>query len=511
TKEQMHLESLVRQLKVGDPVLFPDGELVSVTGYQETIWYANAASATPQTAPSAPAVPVPIPHSQIDFTVPSGTPDRSGLNGADKRKTVTLRYAWQPAGELIPTPATQFDDKSPDPSLGATALKVDQAVLVEDANGHGARAKITDTGLHLSAPFDKLMAPLRALPNLLPVTRGQTVEREILGSGDARLPGQEFVLQKSPLTYLPSDDSKLGTGYKSTLRVWVDEIEWHEVSSFYGQPRDAKVFVTREDEDNKTHVLTGDGGFGARLSTGVNNVVASYRYGSGVAVPGADALTVVVRPLPRLTAIRNPVPPGGGADPEPADRIRRLAPRSVLTFGRAVSADDYEVIAAAAPGVTRAQAAWVWDAVRQRTLVKVFVGDDAGAVDSARLALAGAGDPNRPVRVEAATPVDMALELTLVFDPDRTPDPVVKAVASALLAPDTGLFSAGKVRVGQSLFASAIHAACLKVPGVLAVHALKFATQQGATKTAPTGFRFDPGEGKFFRLTAERLEVHHVP
>jgi hypothetical protein len=32
--------------------------------------------------------------------------------------------------------------------------------------------------------------------------------------------------------------------------------------------------------------------------------------------------------------------------------VRTYAPRAVLTFGRAVSADDYEAIAAQAPGRT---------------------------------------------------------------------------------------------------------------------------------------------------------------
>jgi hypothetical protein len=70
---------------------------------------------------------------------------------------------------------------------------------------------------------------------------------------------------------------------------------------------------------------------------------------------------LLVRVLPGLKAIRNPVPVGGGADPDLPDRIRRHAPRSVLAFGRAISGDDYETVAAQAPGVARARAYWVWD------------------------------------------------------------------------------------------------------------------------------------------------------
>jgi hypothetical protein len=506
TDTQATFASLARQLQVGDPLLFQDGYLVLVSGYQEVVWYVNAKdSAHPGTPPDQPTVPVPIPITSVTFTAPSDTPGRSTFNDTTKRKTVAMRFGWQEVGELIAQAATQASASS-NLTVAAGALPTNKRVLVEDAAGRGAAATVKDGTVALDPSAPNLIPPLRVLPNVLAVSRGQTVEGEVLGSGDASLPGQEFVLQKAPLTYLSSADTSLGGSYQSTLRVWVDDIEWHEVPSFYGQSRDARVFVTREDEANKTHVLTGDGVYGARLPSGVNNVAASYRYGSGAAAPPAGALTVILRPLPGLVSLRNPVPAGGGDDPEPSSQVRRLAPRSVLAFGRAVSADDYETIAAQAPGVARAQASWVFDAARQRSLVKVFVGDDDSAVASAKLALSGAGDPNRPVLVELAQPVPVALTLTVVLDHDRDPDPVVEAVRTALLDADSGLFGTRAIRVGKSLFASAIHAACLAVPGVRAVHSLSF----GLADAALTGYRFDPGEGKFFQLADERLEVNHA-
>src|SRR5262249_25011677 len=158
--------------------------------------------------------------------------------------------------------------------------------------------------------------------------------------------------------------------YSSTVRVWVNQLEWSEVRSFYGQPPGAQAFLTREDDQGKTHVV-----FGTRLPTGVNNVVASYRYGSGAEVPAAGSLTVVLQPQPGLRAVRNPVPVAGGSDPDPARKVRQLAPRSVLTFNRAVSVDDFEVIAAQAPGVARAKAGVAFDPLAQRPRVTVWVGD----------------------------------------------------------------------------------------------------------------------------------------
>ena len=132
------------------------------------------------------------------------------------------------------------------------------------------------------APRTILSAPFNVLFNLLAVSRGKSVSNEILGSGDSTITaGQEFTLQRSPLTYLPGASAASGDDYHSTLQIWVDGVEWTEVPSFYGQPADARVFVTSEDNQNITHVQFGDGVNGARVPTGVNNVIASYRYGSG--------------------------------------------------------------------------------------------------------------------------------------------------------------------------------------------------------------------------------------
>ena len=178
---------------------------------------------------------------------------------------------------------------------------------------------------------------------------------------------------------------------------------------------------------------------GARLPSGANNIVARYRYGSGADAPDTGQLTVITQPWPNLKAIRNPVAVGGGADPDSPKKIRRYAPQSVLTFGRAVSGDDYETIAAQAPGVARARSYWAWNPEEQRTLVTIYVGDDASAVTAANVALARADDPNRPVLVRQAIVIQVRLQLTLRIDPDYIPDSVISAVAIALLGPGLGL------------------------------------------------------------------------
>ncbi len=391
---QVDLAAIVRGLQPGDPIVF-DGTDASLPQYgkldgsTEAIWYANPAGYTPGGStsgvdPSVPPAPpsgspagtpapiaIPIPHTRITFDWPQSVAPGSLTNLSSD----LIRYGWKLAGELIATPATLVGGPGGDSTGTGTAtaasppaLTLELAgadsftassgttVLVQDVNGNGAIGTVVDgSSMQVDAPVPLLVPPLQVLLNLLPVTRGKTVANEILGSGNTLVAGQDFTLQNAPVTYLSDPKAISGDNYSSTVSVWVNQLRWTEVRSFYGQPPDAQVFITREDEQGQTHVVFGDGQNGARLPTGVNNVVASYRYGSGAATPTAGSLTVVLQPQPGLRSILNPVPVGGGADPDPPAQVRQLAPRSVLTFGRAISVDDFQAIAAQAAGVTRAR------------------------------------------------------------------------------------------------------------------------------------------------------------
>jgi hypothetical protein len=475
--------------------LIPTLQLAAVNSYTEIIWYADNPKdpTTPKTAAGA----IPVLHSEITFS--------PGVS-AGNVSALVIRYGWQDAGVLIPPSATSFTG-----SVDLLAVKPrnfaagEQKVLLQDANGAGVSAKgfVNSTETFemqladppVTAPGTTLVPPIDVLTNLLPFTRGKTVTNEILGSGDATAAGQEFTLAKSPLTYLLSSDSSSGANYTSTLKVWVNSVEWTEQPSFYGQPADAAIFVTREDENNVTHVQFGDGMNGARLPTGTNNIVASYRFGSGQDSPDAGTLTVIAKAQPGLSKILNPVAAGGGADPEPSSKIRKYAPLSVMAFGRAISGDDYEAIAASTPGVNRASAVWSFDPLQQRTVVTVYVGDDVSAKNAALLALRGDADPNRPVNVQLATQLPLKVSLTIEVDPRYIIDTVVAAALTALTDPDAGLFGANRIGIGEVIYKSQIYAACLSVAGAVAVHSLN-------VTGAPAGvnYRFDPGEGSYFSV-----------
>ena len=440
---------------------------------------------------------IPVLHS----VVTADTPYAAWLAGGTP---VLFRFGLRDVGTPVGAPATVLDALPVTVSNpGGLQLPAGgTSAFVEDATGAGILVTATAAAggqIALAASDDtpetfSLSVPLQLDLDLVDVSRGTTVANELLGIGDASLVGQTFTLKKSPLTYLAD-----GAGWESALTVAIDSIYWTEVPTFYDQPADAKVFVVAQRPDGKSSVRFGDGTNGARLPTG-SRVVATYRYGAGAASPPAGRLTTILKPQPNLASVHNPVAVWGGADAQQPDDVRTNAPASVLTFGRAISADDYETVAALAPGVSRARAYWTWDEVQQRTLVKVYAGDDAGAAASARSALAGADDPNRPVVVAQATPIELDVACTLEVSPDHVRD-TVRAAATAALE---SLFSPSRMGIGRPLYTSELEAA-LSVDGVEAVHGLD-ATTAGTDvfSSEPVGWA-DPGEGSFYALASSSV------
>jgi len=440
---------------------------LNVVGTTEKIWYTNGDGSSP---PASPTPPAGAPHTRVSWSA-------SGVNTAawnNEASRVKVLLDWQPAGTLRNAPASDYSGTPPLLVAAAGArFRVGnaQTLLIEDPDGEGVLATASVSAAapgrlqiasFAATPPPSLKAPLRVLPNVIGMTRGKTVDREVLGVGNAA-PGQEFVLKKSPLTYLPAGD-----GYKSTLRVYVDGVEWHEAPSFYGLLPGAQVFVTYEDDEQKTHVQFGDWANGSGLPTGAV-VTATYRIESGADNLEPGSLSIISKPFPGVRAVRQPAEAGGGSDPDPREQIRRYAPRSVLTFGRVISADDYEAIAARAPGVTRVRSHFAWNAEEQRAGVSLYVGDTAAAVDSARNALRSSADPNRSVSVIAAARVRAALFLALRVEPGRVLEEMMASVRAALADPEAGLFGSRRTRIGESFYFSQLSEACLNVAGVRSV------------------------------------------
>ena len=502
--KKIQLAGLARQIRPNDYIVFTapnaDPQLVKVANATDMMGDACSGGSPTSVTVAATGNPTPIPVLHTQLTLASGI--HSWLNSVSTA-AVSVLFGWVEVGTLIDQPPQTWNGTgdleaiSPAqfPSAGT------QQILIADSNGNGDAASGVGSGDTLSVTWPnstpiplspELQPPFNVYFNLLSVTRGQTVSKEILGSGDATQPGQSFKLAKSPVTYLANPLS----GFASTVTITVNGEPWTEVPSFYGQPADARVFVTREDSSQNTWVSFGDGVNGARLTTGNNNVIATYRIGAGASSPPAGKLTVIAQSYPGLQTIVNPVSVSGGSDPDPAALLKQYAPRSVLAFNRAVSVFDYQALAAQAPGVTMATANWSWDAVNLRACVTVYVAGEDNVATSVQALLSAEGDQNRPVTVLPAKQMTVTLTMTLVITAGWDSDAIKANLTSALCDPISGLFSPPQIGIGQSLFDSMIEAACLTVPGVVGIQSSQF-TVNGVADSGPL---HSPGEGAYFSL-----------
>jgi Baseplate J-like protein len=514
----IQMAGLLRQIQSGDWLVFTAQSVTGVTAQairvastQDMLGDASKAGSPISVSPGPAPTPIPVLHTQLTLqTALSSTIIEAG-------SAINVLFGWVEAGVLVDQPLSEWNGTSSKlraiqpasfPQSSPLGTPGPSPILLADSAGNGAQGSATvasDGSLSVNWPSSTstplnptFTPPITVYYDLLPVSAGKTVKNEIVGSGDSTQAGQSFKLAKSPVTYLAS-----GSIYASTIALTVNGLLWTEVPSFYGQAASAQVFVARQDANQNTYIDFGDGVNGALVPTGANNIVATYRYGGGASSPAAGKLTVVAKSFPGLQSVVNPVAVAGGSDPDPASLIRQYAPRSVLTFGRAVSVFDYQAIAAGAPGVSMASAQWSWDSANQRAGVMVYVAGQPGIAASVQTLLTASGDPNRPVTVMSATqiPVTLTLQLVVLAGVDITT--LESDVTTALCDPSTGVFSPPQIAIGQALFDSNIEAALQAVPGVIAVAASTFAFGSGVD---PASLHI-PDEGCFFSLDPANLNL----
>lgn len=335
-------------------------------------------------------------------------------------------------------------------------------------------------------PPEPLRLPLTLFGNVVATTRGERVTTEVLGHGNAAEANQRFVLKKKNLTYLHEPSSEGDTTAKSTLEIRVDGIRWREVPSFFGCGPGDRVYVVRHDDAQATTVMFGNGVRGSRLSSGVQNVVASYRFGAGSAAPPAKAITQLASAPRDIQGVRSPAAAKPGRDPESAETLRTDAPRRALLLGRAVSVTDFETLAAAAPGVVKATAQWLWiDAQMQAGVVVHYIGesDEVLVVETLRLQ----SDPTVPLAVTRATPIPATASFEVEVDPRYVKTQVAADVVARLREPPNGVLSLWQASIGGAFWASPVFEAIAQVEGVVAVGGAVFTTVGGPTITTVGG------------------------
>lgn len=309
--------------------------------------------------------------------------------------------------------------------------------------------------------------------NVVRATHGES-RKEVLGSGDGSQKLQAFTLRQKPLTFVSDPNPK---GVDSTLAVYVNDVQWHEVDSLVGQGPTDRTFITRTEDDAVTRVIFGNGRHGARLPTGQENIRTSYRNGIGRGgnVKAEQISLLMTRPL-GVQEVINPLPASGGADKEDRDQARSNAPLAVTALDRLVSVQDYADFTRTFAGIGKAAATRL--AVNDRELIHVTIaGADDIPIDTTSdlyqnlmKAIRGNGDPYQPFRIDLRELLILVLSARIRILPDYIWDKVSTEMRTRIL----DAFGFQRRDLGRDVYLSEVISLMQAVPGVAYVDIVIF-------------------------------------
>lgn len=272
--------------------------------------------------------------------------------------------------------------------------------------------------------------------NVALATHGESFQ-EPIASGEAISPFKPIPLKKKPVTFVSAPTP---IGGATTLEVWVDSVRWERRNDLALAGPNDHVYLARQSEDGATSVVFGDGASGALPASRTENIIASYRAGSGAAGRvKADTLSLLKSRPQGLKAVTNPIAAAGGADGETMDGARDNAPLQALTLGRVVSLQDYEDFARGFGPIAKARANWVWSGAGRS--VYLTVAGEGGAplagatvLQDLKALLQGSGDAFVPLQVVDHRAAYFTLAVRVARKPDRKFAVVRDAVEAALRA-----------------------------------------------------------------------------
>lgn len=196
--------------------------------------------------------------------------------------------------------------------------------------------------------------------NAIDAYNQETILGETLGSSDGT-PLQQFAFLRAPLLedevleirerQAPPVDEVLDLGPEAVRPVEVDNpqnnevwVRYKRVDSFFASGPRSRHYTL----DYATGVIAfGDGRRGIVPPEAKNSIVAaSYRIGGGsLGNVNTGTLTSLGRALAYIESVTNPLPASGGADRETVEEAKSRAPYTIKSRDRAVTAEDYEMLA----------------------------------------------------------------------------------------------------------------------------------------------------------------------
>jgi hypothetical protein len=368
-------------------------------------------------------------------------------------------------------------------------------------------------------PDDALTAPLRvsepapagdpvtravALANVVLADHGATVVGELLDPPQVDEParyrprlGRPGVAYAQP----PSADSLISAAAllqpdprAATAQVWLDDEQevWMPGADLLSGSRLAARFVVETEGDGVARLRFGDGVTG-RAPMAQTTFDASYRVGGGtVGNVAAGRLTApLLRPdrTPAVTGgvpvtVWNPLPAGGGTEPEPLEQVRQLAPAAFRHQLRAVTPTDYADVAQSVPGVQRSVARRRWAGSWyscETTLDPLASRADDETVPAAVAALLELRrTAGRDVEIGRPNYVPLGIEVFACVAVGSSRADVERRLLDVLCARtladgSLGFFHPDRFTFGQSVFLSDLVRAAMAVTGVTQVQVRRFA------------------------------------
>ncbi|MET8052876.1 putative baseplate assembly protein [Streptosporangium sp. NPDC005286] len=399
-------------------------------------------------------------------------------------------FSLRPANNEIPLaaiPALPAGTAAVELPPGAHRLVPGYRVYLEERPAQPARPRrsppLTVTGVRRLVSGDDEISWLPPLPasfqpgatvlrgNNIVATHGVTVADEPVYVADGT-PGQRFTLARTPVTHLLRTEDTRRRRSRPELEVRVDGAPWRQVESLSASGPADLHYTTEIDENDVMTVVFGTGARGSVPTAGAE-VRARYRIGLGVVGNvGPDVLTVPTS-LAAVAAVTNPFAAEGGADRESTEEAKIAGPGSVIAQERAVTLEDYELLAAGVEGVGKARAR-----VGLRggyKVVQVFIApenpltvpppppsDDLRATVARRLE--SRMPVNRMAGVEvldpAYVPIDITVEVHLTAEASRSQ--AVEEVRGLL----TGLLSFSAQDFGRPVRAGEVFSALFPLDGV---------------------------------------------
>jgi hypothetical protein len=353
------------------------------------------------------------------------------------------------------------------------------------------------------------------LPRFNPHLKETPLTYALLYDEENPPPSASAMMHSSPQDAFPAI-CELRSELNGNTAHWTPQ---HDLLS--SQPNDTD-FVVEVENNGTAYLRFGDyspqssfiRAHGLRPDPGTR-FTASYRVGNGVrGNVGIETIAHIISKnenIERIDKVRNPLPAQGGVEPESIEHVRQSAPNAFRTQERAVTQEDYAVMAERHPKVQRAAATFRWTGSWHTVFMTIdrlgglpvddafnngtFKNDMMRHLDQYRMA-------GYDMEIDGPIYISLEIEILVCVKPDYFRGDVKAAllqVFSNRVLPDgrLGVFHPDNFTFGQPVYLSPLYAAAQAVEGVSSVQIMTF-QRQGISNSEAL---------KAGKLTLGRIEI----